>query len=141
MKIISLITFTILIMISCKSIHIDPNGIIGKWQFTGIAQHQNSDGNWTPWRVNPTLLKTNPSIFEFTNDGYFLRNGKNGADCCFFGNKYTVKEHKISFSETLNCPNVDCSARADCLLIKEIKGDTLILEYCGNLRNKLVRIK
>jgi hypothetical protein len=139
MRIISLITLTILIMISCKSNDINPSEIIGKWDFTGLTQSQNADGSWTPWRVNPTLLKTTPSIYEFTNEGNFLINGQSGANCCDFGSKFRIISNEIIFSDFLICPAVKCGKTQNWIII-EIKDDTLILEKYS-IRNKYVRIK
>ena len=125
-------------MISCKSNDINPSDLIGKWEFTGITQNQNTDGNWTPWRVNQTLLKPIPSIYEFTSNGNFLRDGQPGGACCASGNKYSVSENKIIFEERPICPTVKC-ALYDWTII-EIKNDTLILEEY-NTRNKYIRIK
>ncbi len=139
MKKLPLFTLLFIALIACKSNDINPSDIIGKWDFTGLTQSQNADGSWTPWRVNPTLLKTTQSIYEFTNDGNFSRNGQPGADCCNAGNKFRIANNEIIFSDFLICPAVKCSKPQN-WIINEIKGDTLILEMYS-IRNKYVRIK
>jgi hypothetical protein len=128
-----------LILISCKSSEIDPTSIIGKWEFTGITQYNKFDGTFSPWRVNPTFVAVPNSFWEFTKDGYFFRNGKPGAECCSGGNKYSVSGNKISFTETLGCPNVSCLACGG-WQIEKIDVDTLILDECYG-KNKYVRKK
>ena len=57
------------------------------------------------WETINTLVAL-PTI-EFTADGKFLSDGKPGADCCgWIGNKYTLKDSKITFSDFNPCPNV-----------------------------------
>jgi hypothetical protein len=119
--------FISILLIACKSNDINPSNIIGKWRFTGITQYQNADGSWIPWRVNQTFLKDPPLIYEFTNNGIFLRNGQSGADCCNSGNKYRVANNEIIFSDFLACPTVRCGKPQNWIII-EIKNDTLILE-------------
>ena len=126
-------------LIACKSNDINPSDIIGKWDFTGLTQSQNADGSWTLWRVNPTLLKAISSVFQFTNEGNFLINGKSGANCCDSGNKYRVVNNEIIFSDFLICSTVKCGKPQN-WIVNEIKGDTLILEMYS-IRNKLVKIK
>ena len=126
-------------LISCKSNDINPSDLIGKWGFTEITQYQNINRNWTPWRVNQTLLKSIPSIYEFTSDGNFLRDGQPGADCCDTGNKFRVVNNEINFSDFLPCPTVRC-AKPQNWIIVQIKEDTLILEKYS-IRNKDIKIK
>ena len=137
MKLITL--FISILLIACKSNEMNPSDIIGKWEFTRITQYQNTDGSWTPWRVNPTFLKEPPLIYEFTNNSIFLKNGYAGADCCNSGNKYRIANNEIIFSDFLVCPTVRCGKPQN-WIITEIKGDTLILEEF-NTRSKYVKIK
>ena len=131
--------FISILLIACQSNDINPSDIIGKWGFTGLIQYQNSDGNWTAWRVNQTFLKEPPLIYQFTNDGIFLKNGYAGADCCNSGNKYRVANDEIIFSDFLACPTVKCGKPQNWIII-EIKNDTLILEKYS-VRSKYMKIK
>jgi hypothetical protein len=139
MKKSPLFIFIFLMIISCKSSEIDPTSIVGKWAFTGITQSNKFDGTFGPWRVNPTFVAVPNSFWEFTKDGCFFRNDKPGAECCSGGNKYNVSGKKISFTETLACPNVNCLACSG-WQIEKVDADTLILDQCYG-KNKYVRIK
>ena len=139
MKTISILFFTILIVISCKSNEINPSDIIGKWGSVGTFQTKNTDGTWSPWRVNEILCiwGGNDFAYEFTSDGKFLRSGRSGADCCSSGNKYRVENNEIIFSDFLVCPTVKCAKPQNWKII-EIKNDTLVLEKFA-VRTKYVR--
>jgi hypothetical protein len=133
------ILITSFFLITCTSKEIDPTSIVGKWEYTGITQYNKFDGTYSPWRVNPTFVAVPNSFWEFTKDGYFFRNGKSGAECCSGGNKYSILGDKISFTETLNCPNVSCLA-CSIWKIEKIGIDTLILDECY-AKNKYVRVQ
>jgi hypothetical protein len=140
MKSIAVIFLTILVVISCKSIELDPSNIVGKWRFSGITQYRSSVGTFGDWKIDKTY--TNGSILEYTSDGRFLKDGKPGADCCTFGDKYSLSGNKISFTElsrSVYCASVNCY---DCstLTIEKINADSLILEVCY-FKNKYVRVK
>ena len=128
----------LLFLISCTSKEdINPNSIVGKWSPTYITQTKQADGTFSPWYTINTLVAL--PVYEFTNDGRFLMDGKSGETCCSSGSKYSVSENKIYFTERAICPTVKC-ALCDYWSIIEIKGDTLILDECFS-RNKYARIK
>jgi len=143
MKILAISFLFLLFLGSCKSNEetIDPTGIVGKWQTTGITQSMNQDGSWGEWHINPTFAAVTPSIWQFASNGNFLIDGKPGGDCCFAGNKYTVSDDKkITFTELKPiCPEVYCVRCSDWDYGKA-GNDTLILRQCAT-RNKLVRVK
>ncbi len=126
-------------MIACTSKEgITPtNSIVGKWAPTYLTQSKQANGTFGAWGTIATFAPL--PVYEFTNDGRFLRDGKPGGACCASGNKYSVAGSKIKFDEL---PDVCLTARCtvnDWIII-EIKGDTLILEeYYA--RNKYVRNK
>lgn len=136
MKTISILFFTILFVISCKTSDINPSDIIGKWKPAYITQNKQADGTFDAWHTINTLVAL--PMYEFTNDGQFLKNGQPGADCCSSGNNYRVINNEIIFFDLLNCPTVSCGGYPKWIII-EIKGDTLILEKY-NIRNKFVKI-
>jgi hypothetical protein len=135
MKIITLILSVLLI--ACTSKDITPTTIVGKWNPTYITQTKQSDGNFEPWHTINTLVAL--PVYEFTNDGRFLRDGNSGATCCNSGNNYYILKNEIIFSDLLSCPTVKCAGLPKWTII-EIKDDTLILEEF-NTRNKYVKIK
>lgn len=112
--------------------------IVGKWSPTYITQTKNTAGNWEPFYTINTFAPL--PVYEFTADRRFLKDGKDGADCCTSGSKYTIVDNKITFTERQICPTVKCILCENWAII-QIKNDTLILEECGRVRNKFVRIK
>jgi hypothetical protein len=142
MKTITSIILTVMLFIACTTKETDltpiSNPIVGKWSPTYITQSRKADGTWEPFvRINTFVALP---TYEFTADGRFLRDGMDGADCCTSGSKYTILNDVITFTERQTCPNVKCIA-CDNWAVIEIKNDTLILEECGRIRNKFVRIK
>lgn len=111
--------------------------IVGKWSPTYITQTKNADGNWESFHKINTFVAL--PAYEFTSDGRFLRDGKDGADCCTSGSKYTMVNDKITFSQMLPCATVCLSCENWAVI--EIKNDTLILEECARVRNKFVKQK
>ena len=141
MKKISLITLTVIVFIACtskESITPVSTDIIGKWSPTYFTQTKKTDGTWEAFYQITTFIAL--PVYEFTSDGRFLRDGKDGADCCTSGSKFTVVDNKITFMDFLICPTVKCINCGNWAII-EIKNDTLILEECGRVRNKFVRTK
>ncbi|MDZ7896473.1 MAG: hypothetical protein U5N85_00375 [Arcicella sp.] len=141
MKIIASIILTVTLFIACKSkesITPTSTNFIGKWNPTYITQTKNTDGSWTSFYTINTLVAL--PVYEFTNDGRFLRDGKDGADCCTSGSKYFVVDDVISFTERQICPTVKCIS-CDNWAIIEVDSENLILEECGRVRNKFVRGK
>lgn len=141
MKILCLSLISFLIFLSCKTKEdIAPDGLVGKWVATGLTQSMNQDSTWSAWRVNPTFAAVTPSIWEFTNNGKFLRDGKPAAECCFAGNRYAVSGNKITFTEIEgDCANFRCITCYDWDFTKE-SDDTLVLRQCTT-RNQFVRVK
>jgi hypothetical protein len=123
---------------ACTSKDIDPTSIVGKWSPTYITQTKNADGTWESFHKINTFVAL--PVYEFTSDGRFLRDGKDGADCCTSGSKYSITNNIITFTERQICPTIKCIS-CDNWAIVEIKNDTLILEECARVRNKYVRIK
>ena len=139
MKLLTL--FTLLLLMACTSKEsITPSNasIVGKWSPTYFTSTKNADGMWEPFHKINTFVAL--PVYEFTSDGRFLRDGKDGADCCTSGGKYTIVDNKITFTERQTCPTVKCIS-CDNWAIIEIKNDTLILEECARVRNKFVKIK
>ena len=126
------------LLIACASKEdITPSSIIGKWAPTYMLQNKNPDGSFGAWYSINTFAPL--PVYEFTNDGRFLLDGKPGASCCNSGNSYYVLKNEIIFSDLLSCPTVKCAGLPKWKII-EIKNDTLILEgYNG--RSKHVKIK
>jgi hypothetical protein len=109
-------------------------GIIGKWSPTYLSL---IDGKWQTINTFAAL----PEI-EFTIEGKFLSDGKPGADCCgFVGNKYSITENKIKFSDFKYCPEAACIAIVcEGWIAESIKNDTLTLTDCF-ATSKYVKIK
>ncbi len=130
-----------MILVACKSKEeIDPNSLVNKWVATGQIQSKNADGTWSDWYELEILTAVPVSIWEFTSDGRFLRDGKDGGTCCFAGNKYSVMGNKITFTELPPpCPNVFCVACTDWSFNLSNK-DTLTITQC-TIRNKYSRVK
>ncbi len=140
MKAIKILFLTFLIIISCKSVELDPTSIVGKWKFTGITKYRNTGGTFGDWNIDKTY--SDGSIFEYTSGGRFLKNGKSGAECCTFGDKYSLSGNKISFTEFSRsdyCASVSCYNCSD-IIIEKIDADSLILSECYR-KNKYVRVK
>ncbi|GAB3507206.1 hypothetical protein [Emticicia fontis] len=116
---------------------IKPEALIGRWNPSYQLQTKNADGSWGPWATINTLVAL-PSM-EFTSHGDFLRDGKPGADCCSAGNKFTVANNIITFSDLKSCPQVKCM---DCSkwTINQVDSDTLVIEVCDS-RSKFSRDK
>ena len=141
MKLISL--FILLLLIACtskESITLTSTDIVGKWSPTYFTSTKNADGTWEPFHKINTLMAL--PVYEFTSDGKFLKDGKDGATVCFSGSKYKVStDNKITFTE-----RHPSEILADCLpcenwAIIEVDNESLILEECGRVQNKFVRIK
>lgn len=140
MKSITILLFLLLVITSCKSVELDPTNIVGKWKFTDIYQSKSSSGNFGNWQKSITI-SGNP-ILEFTKNGYFLKDGKPGAECCTFGDKYNLSGNKISFTELSRSPSCKLINCYNCVevIIEKIDADSLILNECY-LKNKYVRVK
>jgi hypothetical protein len=138
MKLTTLFLSILLIACTSKDSIIPTTDIVGKWSPTYITQTKNAAGNWEPFYTINTSVAL--PVYEFTSDGRFLRDGKDGADCCTSGSKYTIVNDKITFTERQICPTVKCILCENWAII-EIKNDTLILEECARVRNKFVRVK
>ena len=143
MKKISLITLTVIVFIACtskESITPASTDIVGKWSPTYFTQNRLADGSWEPFYKINTLVAL--PVYEFTSDGRFLKDGKDGASVCLSGGKYTVStDNKITFTQRSPAEaNTNCLP-CDNWAIIEIKNDALILEECGRVRNKFVRMK
>ena len=126
------------IIFSCKSNEPSPNNndskrtssnlIVGKWNPT----YEQFDEGSQKWIQIQTLVAL-PSL-EFTADGHFLKEGKPAGDqdCCgFIGNKYEVKDDKITFSEFKPCPNTNCiTIYCDGWKILKLDDDVLEVKEC-----------
>lgn len=136
MKLTTLIISLFLIACASKE-DIVPTQIVGKWAPAYILQTKNADGTWGDWTTINTLIAI--PVIEFTSDGRFLTDGKPGANCCYAGNKYSISENTIDFTERLSCPNVDCVAYS-AWTIYSLKNNVLILET-GTIRKKYTKTK
>ncbi|GAB3510053.1 hypothetical protein [Emticicia fontis] len=127
---------TLLSLFACKSDAIVPEKLVGKWFHTNQVQYRIADG-WGPCNTFVNIT-ANPPI-EFTAKGNYLRDGKPGAECCTAGNKFTVLDNIIKFSEVQDCPQMSCIPCREWSILS-LDSDTLIAESCG-LRVKYARIK
>ena len=135
MKLTTLIISILLIACNSKE-DIAPTTIVGKWAPTYIMQTKQVDGTFDKWRTINTLVAL--PVYEFTNNGQFLRDGQPGGACCASGSIYSISGNMIIFDDRPVCPLVKC-ALYDWTII-EIKGDTLILEEY-NTRSKYIKIR
>lgn len=125
------------IISSCKSDIIVPEKLIGKWNHAYQVQYKTSDGTWGPWNSFVTIAAIPP--IEFTAKGKFLRDGKPGAECCTAGNKFTVLNNTIIFSDLMSCPQMSCIP-APRWQITRLDTDTLVVE-AASVRSKYSRAK
>ena len=130
-----------LLLIACTSKDIAPTEIVGKWAPTYITQTKQADGSFDAWHTINTFVAL--PVYEFTNDGRFLKDGKPGADDCnITGNKYRIPVFgkEILFSQFLDSKTVPACIAFSGWKFEFIKGDTLILDECY-ARNKYIRVK
>lgn len=133
-----LIGFVVAISLNmCGSDSIAPKKLVGKWAPAYQIQNKNADGTWSTWTTINTLLAL-PTI-EFTEKGEFLTNGNPGAECCYAGNKFTVSDNVITFTEGKYCPGVRCEKYTE-WVIQQLDSDTLVIEI-ANSRNKYIKAK
>ena len=140
MKSIASVTITVILFIACtskESMTPASTDIVGKWKPTYFTQSRLANGTYEPWQKIATLVAL--PVYEFTNDGKFLKDGRSGASCCSAGDKYVVENDKITFSQQMSCATV--CLPCDNWAVIEIKNDTLVLEECARVRNKFVRMK
>jgi hypothetical protein len=137
MKRLSIIFGFLATISACKSDIIVPEKLIGKWNHAYQVQYKTSDGTWGPWNTFVTIAAIPP--IEFTAKGKFLRDGKPGAECCTAGNKFTVLNNTIIFSDLKNCPQMSCLPESR-WEITRLDSDTLVVETMS-IRNKYIRIK
>ncbi|MBA4853594.1 hypothetical protein [Emticicia sp. BO119] len=125
----------VLFFFACEAKIIIPEKLIGKWNPTYYIQNKTPDGNWGSWIIINTLVPL-PTI-EFSAKGRFLTDGKDGAECCYAGNRFSVSNNIITFTDTKSCPQMSCT---NCFqwLIQRLDSDTLVLEVCKT-RSKYVR--
>ncbi|WP_337040755.1 hypothetical protein [Emticicia sp. 17c] len=139
MRLILFILAGSLFLTACQPKAIVPAKLIGEWNPTYQIQERTTDGTWGPWTTISTFAAL-PSI-EFTADGRFLREGKEGADCCYAGNRFTVSDNTIFFTEFKSCPQVRC-ANCTTWQINRLEADTLVIEACDiGPRSKYARKK
>lgn len=130
MKIIIPLVVISLLFHACNWNDIKPKKLQNKWQPTYLIQNKDAEGNWGPWvTLDSVEIGVPLPVIEFTADGRFLRDGKNGAECCRAGNKYRVSGNKIIFSDTKSCPLVYC-VECERWIIEKLETDTLELEQC-----------
>ncbi len=125
------------IISSCKSDVIVPEKLNGIWNHAYQVQYKTQDGTWGPWNSFVTIAAIPP--IEFTAKGKFLRDGKPGAECCTAGNKFTVLNNTIIFSDLMSCPQMSClpTSRWE---ITRLDTDTLVVE-AASVRSKYSRAK
>jgi hypothetical protein len=138
MKSINILLFIILAIISCKSIEINPNDIIGKWQPQYFIPYNFNDNTWEKARLVDSLSSN--YVLEFTSEGKFLINGKPGGSCCSAGDKYEISGYEITFTElSLNgCQYVYCYNCAKWTILT-VNNEILILEECGKRKIQYLR--
>ena len=133
---------------SCKSVDevtpskensskVSASELVGKWAPTYIQKSKAEGSTWTT--IN-TLVAL--PVIEFTADGKYLSDGKPGADCCgIVGNKYSLNDNKITFSDFSTCPDAICLAVVcDGWKVQKLESDTLVIESCFNY-SKFVKTK
>ncbi len=135
-------TFTKIFMFAfafaaCQKDAVVPEKLVGKWNHTYQIQTKTTDGSWSQWQYISTFAALAP--IEFTANGRFLRDGKDGAECCSAGNKFTVVNEKIIFSDLKSCPYASCMPCSE-WGIPRLDTDTLVVESCGT-RVKYSRAK
>ncbi len=140
MKSITILFFTILAIISCKSVELNPNDIVGKWKPSLYIPYNSNNNTWGKAFPIDSLSRT--QIIEFSSESKFLINGKSGGSCCNAGNKYTISVNEISFSDL----NFNCLATQYCYncakwTIEKLDDETLILEECNNRKIQYVKTK
>ena len=141
MKLTAVLLITILAIISCKSVEINPTDIIGKWKPQYLIPYNFNDDTWGKATLVDSL--SNNYVFEFTTDGKFLINGKPGGSCCSAGDKYSISGNEMTFSELLSskdCQNVFC-AKCSKWNIDKITNETLILEECNKRKIQYLKTK
>ncbi len=118
---------------------IPSDNLVGKWEPT-YEVYDSTAKKWTSIQTFVAL-----PVIEFASNGNFLKDNKPAGDqdCCgFVGNKYTVKDNKITFSDFKPCPNVGCIALyCDGWKILKLENDVLELSECpgGVMRYKRVK--
>lgn len=112
---------------ACQKDAVVPEKLIGKWNHTYQMQIKTTDGTWSSWQIITTFAAL-PQI-EFTSNGRFLSDGKEGADCCYAGNKFKVVNEKIIFSDLKSCPYASCMPCTE-WGIPRLDSDTLVVESC-----------
>ncbi|MFD2520451.1 hypothetical protein [Emticicia soli] len=120
-----------------KNNNIEPKELVGEWAHTYQIQTKEANGNWSGWNHYNALVAIPNS--EFTIDGRYMREGKEGAECCTAGNKYAVAGTTITFSDTKSCPQMSCRPCNQWEIVS-LNADSLILEMC-DVRNKFARVK
>ena len=122
---------------ACQKDAVVPEKLVGVWNHAYQTQNKKSDGTWGPWTTFVTITAIPP--IEFTANGRFLRDGKEGAECCTAGNRFTVVNEKIIFSDVKSCPPMSCLPCSE-WGIPRLDSDTLVVEECMN-RSKYFRSK
>jgi hypothetical protein len=150
MKTITILFFTILVVMSCKSkdMHLIPTDnalqtnplLLSKWQPQYYIPYNSNDNTWGKAKAVDSLSKT--FIIEFTKDSQFLINGKPGGGCCYAGDKYSAIENEISFPEPSykGCQSAYCR-NCGKWAIEKVDEQTLILEECNNRKIQYVKTK
>lgn len=126
-----------LALYACDYNTIKPKELVGEWANAYQMQTKRADGNWSGWSQFNTLTAIPNS--EFTANGRYLREGKDGAECCTAGNRYSVSGSTITFSDTQLCPHMSCRPCTQWEIVS-LNADSLVLEMC-DVRNKFARIK
>lgn len=140
MKLITILFFTILIVISCKSVEISPTDVIGKWQPQYYIPYNFKDNTWGKAILVDSL--SNNYVLEFADQGEFLINGKLGGSCCYAGDKYEISGNEIAFSDlSINgCQNIYCYNCAK-WTIEEVNEQILIIEECDKRKIQYIKTK
>jgi len=121
-----------LFILSCKQDSqsiITPENIVGTWLPT-YEKFDEIEKKWTSIKTTSPL----PGL-SFGADSSFSMLYTLGSTeyCCgIIGNKYTVEDRVIKFTDRITCPNVKCAQVVNCTgwSIRKLEGDILEINQC-----------
>ncbi len=117
---------------------VSESAIVGTWSPTYLQSTKNANGVWSSFQRINTLVPL--PEFEFKADGSFYSAGKAGAACCFAGNKYSLTNSKIVFSEKATCSTTSTCQECSSWDLAFLPKDSLIIEQC-TVRSKFIKLK
>ncbi len=121
-----------LFILSCKQDSqsiITPENIVGTWLPT-YEKFDEIEKKWVSIKTTSPL----PGL-SFGADSSFSMLYSLGFTeyCCgIIGNKYTIEDKKIKFTDRITCPNVKCAQDTTCdgWTIRKLEGDILEINQC-----------